>query len=96
MKKFYVYILCDRPYGSLYVGVTSDLVRRIFQHKTKACEGYTSRKNIQRLVHYDQFDCAEDAIAHEKKLKKWRRDWKFNLIARQNPHWADLYPYITS
>lgn len=94
MKRFYVYILCDRPRGSLYVGVTSDLIKRMYQHRTKLIDGYTKRKGIDRLVYFDSIDHAPDAILYEKKLKKWKRDWKFNLIERSNPHWSDLYPQL--
>ncbi|MDV7338411.1 GIY-YIG nuclease family protein [Terasakiella sp. A23] len=94
MKRFFVYMLCNRPFGSLYVGVTSDLVKRAYEHRSKAVEGYTKQKDIHRLVYYETFDRAEDAISHEKKLKRWKRDWKFNLIARANPHWDDLYPQL--
>ncbi|WP_417798305.1 GIY-YIG nuclease family protein [Terasakiella pusilla] len=94
MKRFYVYILCDRSRGSMYVGVTSDLIRRVYEHRAKTVDGYTKRKGIDRLVYFDVIDQAPDAILYEKKLKKWKRDWKFNLIERSNPHWSDLYPHL--
>ena len=90
MKQFYVYILCDRPFGSLYVGVTSNLVKRVYQHKSKTIAGYTKAKNISKLVYFEIHDNGVSAILQEKKIKKWKRDWKFNLISRENPYWDDL------
>jgi len=94
MKRFFVYILCDRPFGSLYVGVTSNLEKRIFEHRSDVVDGHTKKNSIHRLVYFDVFDQAQEAILYEKKLKKWKRDWKFNLIAQTNPHWADLYEQL--
>lgn len=91
MKKSCTYILCDRPYGALYVGVTSDLPRRIFQHRTGEIKGHTQTRSIHRLVYYEVHDGIEAAIKREKQIKRWQRQWKFNLIERDNPHWDDLY-----
>jgi len=91
MKQFYVYILCDRPFGSLYVGMTSDLIKRVQEHKAKVIESHTKHKSIDKLVYFEIHENSESAILQEKKLKKWKRDWKFNLITRENRFWADMY-----
>ncbi len=85
-----VYILASRPYGTLYIGVTSDLIARLWQHRTNALPGFTARHHVLHLVHFDLFDDMEHAIAREKQLKNWRRQWKINLINASNPEWADL------
>lgn len=90
-KRYYVYIMADKPYGTLYTGITSDLARRVWEHKTGACGGFTKRYKCHKLVYYDVFDQVDAAIAYEKKLKKYRRDWKINLIQAQNRIWRDLY-----
>ena len=87
---FYVYILATRKDGPLYTGITSDLHRRIFEHKTHAVPGFTARYNVDRLVYFEVFDDPLTAIAREKQLKKWRRIWKVALIERENPSWRDL------
>jgi putative endonuclease len=87
---FYVYILATRKDGPIYVGVTNDLRRRIHEHKTHAIRGHTWRYNIDRLVYFEQFNTAETAILREKRLKRWRRAWKVELIEQGNPGWADL------
>ena len=91
---YYVYLLASRRYGTLYLGVTNDLVRRVYEHKTKAAPGFTKRYNVDRLVWFEIHDEILSAIEREKKLKKWRRDWKINLIEESNPNWADLYEGI--
>ncbi len=90
-KRFFVYILTSRPLGPLYVGVTSDLVARVFQHKQGEAPGFTRRYNIKQLVYFEIHDRAETAIQREKRLKKWNRAWKVRLIERSNPNWRDLY-----
>ena len=92
MRSFYVYILASPPYGTLYVGVTSDLRRRIFEHRNDVVESFTRRYGVHRLVYYEQFDQARPAIQREKVLKRWPRDWKINLIELANPQWLDLAP----
>ena len=92
---FYVYLLASKPYGTLYVGVTSDLVRRVFEHKSRAVPGFTARYRVDTLVWFEAHDSGEAAIRREKQLKEWKRDWKFNLIERSNPHWTDLYHHLT-
>jgi putative endonuclease len=85
----YVYILASRRNGTLYVGVTSDLMARVHQHRTGMTGGFTARHNIKRLVHFEAADTMEAAISREKQLKAWHRDWKVALIERDNPFWED-------
>jgi putative endonuclease len=92
---FYVYLTASRKHGTLYLGVTNNLVRRIHEHKTKATPGFTSQYNVVRLVWYEVYDDPTNAITREKDIKKWRRDWKIRLIEEENPDWSDLYPSIT-
>jgi putative endonuclease len=92
---FYVYMLASKPYGTLYVGVTSDLAKRIFEHKSKAVPGFTARYGVDKLVWFEAHDAAEFAIRREKQIKEWRRDWKISLVERENPHWVDLYPSLS-
>ena len=87
----HVYLLSNRPYGTLYLGVTNDLGRRVYEHKTKAHPGFTETYGVDRLVWMEWYDSIVEAIAREKMLKKWRRDWKVALIEEMNPIWADLY-----
>ncbi|GAA0269422.1 GIY-YIG nuclease family protein [Alteraurantiacibacter aestuarii] len=84
------YILASGHYGTLYIGVTSDLMGRLHQHRSGTTGGFTGRYKIHRLVHFDMFDTMEAAIAREKQLKNWHRQWKINLIETGNPHWEDL------
>ncbi|PYF01319.1 putative endonuclease [Rhodopseudomonas faecalis] len=91
---YYVYLLASRKDGALYVGVTNDLVRRIYQHRTKTIPGFTSRYNITRLVWFEVYADPISAITREKELKRWRRAWKIALIERDNPGWNDLYDSI--
>jgi putative endonuclease len=93
---YYVYILASRLGGTLYIGVTNDLVRRVFEHKSKLVEGFTERYDVVKLVYFEQFDDPENAVKREKRLKKWNRAWKIRLIEEQNPNWEDLYPTIAS
>jgi putative endonuclease len=96
VKHYYTYILASRPKGTLYIGVTSDLVKRIWEHKNKVIEGFTEKYNVARLVHYEVFDDPENAIKREKRLKHWDRQWKIDLIESTNPAWNDLYDHILS
>jgi putative endonuclease len=93
---FYVYCIASGRNGTLYLGVTNDLVRRVYQHKTKALGGFTAKYGVNRLVWYECYDDAITAIAREKELKKWRRAWKLELIEKMNPDWTDLYDGICS
>jgi putative endonuclease len=93
-RSFYVYILASRIGGTLYTGVTNDLIRRVGQHRLELAEGFTKKHGIHRLVYFEQFDDIENAIRREKRLKKWNRAWKISLIEKDNPNWIDLYPQI--
>ena len=93
---FYVYMLASKPYGTLYVGVTSNLLKRVAEHKSKAVPGFTARYHIDRLVWYQPHDSVEAAIRREKQIKEWRRNWKMSLIELNNPHWVDLYPSLST
>ncbi len=94
MKQPCVYILASDRYGTLYIGVTSDLIKRIWQHKNNIVEGFTRKYDVHNLVWFEQHETMESAISREKALKAWRRDWKLNLIEAKNPEWRDLYPDI--
>ena len=94
MKAPYVYVLANRPNGTLYIGVTSDLVQRVWKHKHALVEGFTKRYGIRRLVWYEAHETMESAIMREKTLKKWNRAWKIALIEETNPTWSDLYGEI--
>ncbi|MGL4313699.1 MAG: GIY-YIG nuclease family protein [Sphingomonas sp.] len=85
-----VYILASGRVGTLYVGVTSDLLGRLYQHRSGVVPGFTSEYGVHRLVWYEIHESMESAIAREKRLKKWNRDWKLNLIEQSNPQWLDL------
>jgi len=91
MKNYYVYMLCSKRNGGLYTGVTSDIIKRVYEHKNNLVEGFTRKYNIHRLVWYEMHESAESAINREKQIKKWNRKWKLNLIERDNPQWHDLY-----
>jgi putative endonuclease len=91
---YYVYILASRKDGATYIGVTNDLVRRVYEHRIKAVPGFTSKYNITRLVWFEIYDDPVSAITREKELKKWKRSWKVQLIEAQNPEWKDLYESI--
>ena len=95
MKQPCVYILANKPNGTLYVGVTSDLVRRVWQHKHDMVEGFTKRYGVHTLVWYERHATMAQAIVREKRLKEWNRDWKLVLIEKENPTWRDLYTDLT-
>jgi putative endonuclease len=90
----YVYILASKIGGTLYVGVTTDLVARVGLHKTKAVDGFTKKYDVDRLVYFEVFADIQSAAARERQLKKWNRAWKVRLIEERNPNWVDLYPGI--
>jgi len=92
---YYVYLLASKKHGTLYVGITNNIVRRIHEHRTDVVKGFTSRYGVHKLVWFEIYDDAISAITREKELKKWRRDWKIRLIEEQNPEWVDLYPGIS-
>ena len=89
-----VYILASAPNGTLYVGVTSDLVRRVWEHKSDAAAGFTARHQVHQLVWFETHSSIAEAILGEKRIKEWRRRWKLELIEKHNPQWRDLYPDI--
>ncbi|QRE76671.1 GIY-YIG nuclease family protein [Methylobacterium aquaticum] len=92
---YHVYMMSSARHGTLYVGVTNNLARRAFEHRTKHQDSFTARHGITRLVWYEEYERVQDAIAREKMLKKWRRDWKIRLIEEFNPLWDDLYPTLS-
>ena len=95
MKPTYVvYILASKPRGTLYIGVTNDLRRRMIEHRNGNVEGFTQKYNIKRLVFVEQTEYIYSALSREKQLKRWHRDWKINLIEEQNPEWKDIYEDI--
>jgi putative endonuclease len=94
MKQPAVYILANKKNGTLYIGVTSDLVKRIWQHKNHIVSGFTEVNQVHQLVYFEQLDDMESAITREKVLKKWNRAWKIRLIEKTNPKWLDLYDDI--
>ena len=91
---YYVYILASGPIGTLYIEVTNDLVRRVFEHREGHAEGFTKRYGIKRLVYYEAYDDVHTAIQREKTMKHWKRAWKVELIEANNPTWTDLYAGI--
>ena len=95
MKNYYVYILANKKNGTLYIVITSNLIKRTWEHKNNIIVGFTKKYSINHLVYYEQFDSPETAIEREKQLKNWRRRWKINQIEKENPDWIDLYDTIT-
>lgn len=91
---YFVYIMASQKYGTLYVGMTNDLIRRVYEHKHGLTGGFTRRYNVHRLVYYEQTNDVLSAIQREKQLKKWYRKWKIGLIEEGNPDWRDLYGEI--
>ncbi len=89
-----VYLLASRRHGTLYIGVTSDLPTRVAQHREGTLEGFTKQYGVKRLVWFEQHDDIASAIRREKTIKKYKRDWKINLIEHENPGWDDLYPRL--
>ena len=94
MRTYAVYLLASGKHGTLYLGVTNDLPRRVWEHRTHQIKGFTATHNVTRLVWFDTFEDVGEAIAREKKLKKWRRAWKIALIEDRNRDWNDLYPSL--
>ena len=88
---YYVYILASKKNGTLYIGVTNDLVKRVYEHKQNLVEGFTKKYNIHMLVYYEQTNDITSAITREKQMKAWKRQWKVELIEEKNPEWKDLY-----
>jgi len=94
LKQPAVYILASQPRGTLYIGVSSNLIQRIWQHTSGVMEGFTERYEVDRLVYFEMHTDMTGAITREKQLKKWKRDWKIALIEKDNPDWHDLWPEI--
>lgn len=94
MKQGYVYILASKKNGTLYIGVTSDLIKRVYEHKNNVVEGFTRKYEVHSLVYYEIYDDITTAIEREKKLKKYKRQYKLELIETENPKWMDLYETI--
>jgi putative endonuclease len=94
VRQFYVYILASRPGGTIYVGVTNNLVRRVYEHRNEFVAGFTKRYNIHQLVYFEVHSTALTAIQREKNMKHWPRSWKTRLIAQSNPTWRGLYEEI--
>ena len=88
---YHVYMLASRRHGTLYLGVTNNLGRRVWEHRSKAIPGFSATYGVDRLVWYEGYERIDEAIARERSLKKWRRDWKLTLIEGMNPEWEDLY-----
>lgn len=91
MKNYYVYILASKRNGTLYIGVTNNLLNRVDQHKSNLIDGFTQKYNVHNLVYYEQYDNIFSAINREKQMKKWKRQWKIKLIEKFNPDWIDLF-----
>ncbi|GGD11872.1 GIY-YIG nuclease family protein [Hyunsoonleella pacifica] len=90
IHQYYLYILSNKKNGTLYIGVTNDLERRMFEHKNKLVEGFTSKYGLDKLMYFESYQYVNDAIKREKNMKKWKRQWKINLIEEENPNWDDL------
>ena len=90
MKQYYVYIMASKKNGTLYIGVTNNIIRRVYEHKNNEVEGFTKKYEVHLLVYYEQTENIESALNREKQLKKWNRVWKINLIQKENPDWKDL------
>ena len=90
-RSYWVYVLASKIGGTLYIGVTNDLVRRVYEHKEELAKGFTKKYEVHRLVYFEQHSDIEAAIRREKRLKKWNREWKIRLIEESNPDWIDLY-----
>ena len=91
MKDYYVYILASKRNGTLYIGITNDLMRRVYEHRNDEIGGFTKKYQVHSLVYYEHWEDMAEAIRREKQLKKWNRKWKIRLIEEQNPEWKDMY-----
>jgi putative endonuclease len=96
MKQFYVYIVCSKRNGTVYTGVTSNLIKRVYEHRNNLADGFTKKYGIHQLVWYEMHKRAETAIPREKQIKKWNRQWKLDLIEKNNPEWKDLYDELVN
>lgn len=95
MSQYFVYILASKRKGTLYIGVTNNLIKRVYDHKQNIVEGFTKQYNVHNLVYFEIHEDVSEAILREKQMKKWNRQWKINLIENNNPEWNDLYNEIT-
>ena len=91
MKQYYVYILASKRNGTLYIGVTNNLIRRVYEHKQNIIKGFTEKYSVHNLVYFEKTADIESAILREKRMKKWKRQWKIKLLEEFNPEWRDLY-----
>lgn len=94
MSEYYIYMVVNKKCGTIYTGVTNNLIRRVYEHKQGLVDGFTKKYRLHRLVYFEKHIDIKEAILREKVIKKWRREWKFNLIERNNSYWIDLYPEI--
>jgi putative endonuclease len=90
MKTYFIYILASKRNGTLYIGMTNDLIRRMYEHKASLVEGFTKKYSVNKLVYFESTENVKAAIESEKRLKKWKRQWKIELIEKENPQWRDL------
>ena len=95
-KYYYIYILASQKNGTLYIGVTGNLLKRAYEHRMKLADGFTADYNVHKLVYYEIYDDINEALNREKQLKWWKRDWKIKLIELKNPNWKDLFDEIAS
>lgn len=95
MSQYFVHILASKRKGTLYIGVTNNLIKRVYDHKQNMVEGFTKQYNVHNLVYFEIHEDVHEAILREKQMKKWNRQWKINLIEKNNPEWNDLYNEIT-
>lgn len=94
MKRYFVYIMASQRNGTLYIGMTNDLVRRAYEHKNDLIKGFSQEYKVHLLVHFEEFQDVEMAITREKQMKRWKRNWKLRLIEETNPNWVDLYAQL--
>jgi putative endonuclease len=92
---FFVYLLASKPHGTLYAGMTDDLLRRVWEHKIKAVPGFSAKYGVDRLVWFEAHETLESAFGREKLIKRWNRAWKIQMIEENNPYWIDLYPSLS-
>ncbi len=95
MGQYFFYMLASKRNGTLYIGVTNNLLKRVHQHKNDVTEGFTRKYNVHSLVYYEVFNRIQDAITREKQMKKWKRQWKMELIEKSNPNWEDLFESLS-
>jgi putative endonuclease len=96
MGEYFVYMLASKRNGTLYIGVTNNLLKRVHEHKIDAVKGFTQKYNVHNLVHCEEFNRIQDAITREKRMKKWNRAWKIELIEKSNPNWEDLFDSLST